>query len=341
VTCVLSALPRQAHLELVSPSLLGPRWSARLLVRHAPWSRWAGAGSLGVHGLLLGLAGWGVQGRYQRPTPIAVEHLSRAAEVRYLLIAPQPTHLSPKPQRRPVRPDQTASLPEPSEQQPTPSKSVSLERPAPEPFLGIPSVTGPATPGAVEVQELSPGVITGTGSSSPASGPLAGSGSEPGRTPAISVKLSREVARRSRSKPPRAGSGGGAGQRRRLSVSRAGASGGAVTARCCRLGCVRGGYQREGGSADASCDRVTQPASDRQSVPLPHLHRGRHGARRSRAGRSDHLRFTGHGRRGQPRLTPRIPTSPPGRPGHPVHGPGIVPVLVVPTKVLTRLASIR
>jgi hypothetical protein len=195
VTCVLSALPRQAHLELVSPSLLGPRWSARLLVRHAPWSRWAGAGSLAVHGLLLGLAGWGVQGRYQRPTPIAVEHLTRVAEVRYLLIAPQPTHLGPEPQRRPVRQDQPASLPEPSEQQPTPSKPLSVERPAPEPFLGIPSVTVPATPGAVEVQELSPGVITGTGSSSPASGPLAGSGSEPGRTPAISAKEPREVAR--------------------------------------------------------------------------------------------------------------------------------------------------
>jgi hypothetical protein len=337
VTCVLSALPRQAHLELVSPSLLGPRWSARLLVRHAPWSRWAGAGSLAVHGLLLGLAGWGVQGRYHRPTPIAVEHLTRVAEVRYLLIAPQPTHLGPEPQRRPVRQDQPASLPEPSETATHAVKAPVSRAARAGAVSGNPLGHGPCNTG----RRRSPGAVAWRdhghrlqqSSIWSAGGLRFGAGADSGHQ--------RQRTPRSRSKPPRAGSGGGAGQRRRLSVSRAGASGGAVTARCCRLGCVRGGYQREGGSADASCDRVTQPASDRQSVPLPHLHRGRHGARRSRAGRSDHLRFTGHGRRGQPRLTPRIPTSPPGRPGHPVHGPGIVPVLVVPTKVLTRLASIR
>jgi hypothetical protein len=87
---------------------------------------------------------------------------------------------------------------------------------------------------------------------------------------------------RSGSKPPRAGSGGGAGQRRRLRVPRAHASGRAVTSGGCGLGCIRGGYQRAGGSADAPSDRVAQPAPDRQSVPLPHLHRGGDRARPSR-----------------------------------------------------------
>jgi hypothetical protein len=194
VTCVLSALLRQAHLELVKSSLLGPRWSARFLVRPAPWSRWAGAGSLAVHGLLLGFAGWGVQGRYQRPAPMAAEHVTRAAEVRYLLIVPQPTQLGPEPQRRPVRPEQPASLSEPSLQQRTSPKSASLERPRPEPFVGVPVVTEPATPPAVEVQELSPVVITGTGSSGPAPGPLGSSGSRLAPSVGLRVEGSRAAA---------------------------------------------------------------------------------------------------------------------------------------------------
>jgi hypothetical protein len=195
VTCVLSALPRQPHLHVVNPSSLGPRWAVPFLVQRAPWSRWAGAGSLAVHGLLLAFAGWGMQGEYRLPTLTAAENVTRAARVRYLLGGPQPTHLGPKPQRPPARQQQPATSLEPSPQQRTPPKPASPERATPEPLLGASSVTGPATPAAIEVQELSPGVITGTGSIGPTPGPLAGSGFRPAPSVRLRAESPREVAR--------------------------------------------------------------------------------------------------------------------------------------------------